>query len=512
MSSTHKQLYKNDALSSIEMRRRREGDCIRLRKIKRQEQFLKRRIGLESCASNDLQTADMHIDGHPKITNELVQLLYSEHGSDQLNATKKLRKLLSDGPNPPIEEVVRKGLVPQLVSFLRSGSNAALQFEAAWTLTNIASGDSHQTWSLIEAGAVPILIELLSSSVQCPEVQEQAVWVLANIAGDSSMSRDHLLDCGLLVHLLQTLANTERISMIRKAVWTLSNLTRFKNPPVDFTKVVPCLPILARLLDFTDADALADTCRAIGHLLDGPNNQIQTVLDAGVGHRLVELLLHPQQNVSTAALKAVGNIATGEDQQIQVILDNNALPHISQLLSSPKEEIKEESCWTICNIAAGNREHIQAIINASLFPKLVNITQTAEFKTRKMAALVIANATSGGSSEQIKYLVEVGCVPPMCDFLTILDSDIILVALNALENILKAGEEHHSRPNPYALAIEECCGLDKIEYLQAHENRDIYQKSFDIIKLYFGSEEDDCRMAPVQLEFDAVMPINGFNF
>ena len=44
--------------------------------------------------------------------------------------------------------------------------------------------------------------------------------------------------------------------------------------------------------------------------------------------------------------------------------------------------------------------------------------------------------------------------------------------------------------------VEECYGLDKIEFLQSHENLDIYRKAFDIIERYFGSEEDDSRIAP----------------
>lgn len=244
-------------------------------------------------------------------------------------------------------------------------------------------------------------------------------------------------------------------------------------------------------------------------------------------------------NVTSAALRAVGNIVTGDDTQTQVVLSCNALPALYQLLNAEKDTIVKETCWTISNIAAGNMQQIQAIIDANIFPLLINILRTAEYKTRKEAAWAVTNSTSGGTAEQIKYLVSVGCIPPMCELLTVMDANIVQVALNGLENILKSGELSFQKPNPYAVLIEECygeshlrmalmvascflcklSGLDKIEFLQTHEKTEIYERAYAILQEYYGNDdEEDAGVAPstqnneFQFTNQPVDSNSGFNF
>lgn len=497
-----------------EARRKRTEVTIEMRKANKDRQLFEKRrnINLDdilNASSEKTQIGNINIDN-------VILEMQSNDEALQLQGTQICRKMLSQERNPPIKDMIEKGIIPLCVEFLNKHHSPLLQFEACWALTNVASGTSEQTLEVVKYGAITKLVELLKSPAM--NVAEQAVWALGNIAGDGPVARDMVLKEEALPLLIALITPETPISFVRNIVWTLSNLCRNKNPAPPFEIVKQSLPVLNRLLSYTDKDVLGDACWALSYLTDGPNEKIQTVLESGVVPKLVELLGSTEVTVLTPALRVVGNIVTGNDSQTDSIIEAGGLNYLRSLLLHKRINIVKEAAWMISNVTAGNREQIQAVIDADLIPPLIQILTSGDFKSQKEAAWAITNLTSGGSVSQLVLLVKLGLLAPFCNLLESKDWKCVNVVLDGLVHILNAAEKM-GEVDKVALMIEEVGGLDRLEALQTHSNEEIYEKTLAIIDKFFSEGESDPSVVPStnsegQLEFQSTTtaPEGGFQF
>jgi hypothetical protein len=183
---------------------------------------------------------------------EIVKNAQASEVQTQLNAIQSARKLLSSDKNPPIDQIIQAGMLPVLVNCLNKDEFPNLQFEAAWALTNIASGTSSQTQEVVLSGAVEHFLRLLKSPNQ--NVCEQAVWALGNIIGDGPSCRDYVIGLGVVEPLLQFINPNIPMTFLRNVTWVIVNLCRNKDPPPPEDTIKQLLPALAYLIQHTDTN------------------------------------------------------------------------------------------------------------------------------------------------------------------------------------------------------------------------------------------------------------------
>lgn len=105
-----------------------------------------------------------------------------------------------------------------------------VQYKSLWALTNIAAGNHEHAEYLVGQGAAPEFVRLMSSNIA--RLREQACWALGNIAGDCAELRDEVLAAGAMNAVLEMLRPDDaKLSAVKTATWTMSNLCRGKPPP-----------------------------------------------------------------------------------------------------------------------------------------------------------------------------------------------------------------------------------------------------------------------------------------
>lgn len=482
MESRRKQGLKK-GVNTEDSRRRRGDTTIQLRKNKKEEGLAKRR---NIMVNNFVTDPSATTEEPPSKFSELMLKMNSQDVSNMTEGIRGFRKALSVESNPPVQECIDIGAVPLFVKYLQCDDNTVLQFEAAWALTNIASTDRTQV--VVDSGAIPFLVQQLMSG--SADVREQCAWCLGNVAGDGAPYRDVILNCGGLQPLLKNVLNPENISLLRNCVWTLSNLCRGKPQP-DLRVIQPAFEAISVLLNnCSDQQTIVDACWALSYLSDGNNERIQQCVEFQVVPQLVQMISSGQTQAVVPALRTLGNIVSGEDHQTQVVVDCNALPVVVPLLSHGKKNIRKEACWMLSNIAAGSKPQVHALATTPslLTQVLIQMSSGIEWDVRKEAAWVISNVATGGSKANVLKLIEFNAIEPLCDLLDVAEVRILLVAMEALESILKHGDA--AKMDCSAL-IDEAEGVDKLELLQEHENEDVYQRAVKILETYFGGEEEE---------------------
>ena len=236
---------------------------------------------MDSEPTSPLQDHNKQVVQHLSMV-EIIQGIQGNDHNMQFQCTQSARKLLSREKHPPINDIITSGVIPRLIHFLEYSDRFGIfgglvpfyahleskpctfdnsvrwkkcwlssfaccrpeiQFEAAWALTNVASGTSDQTRAVVKHGAVAPFIRLLYSPH--PNVAEQAVWALGNIAGDGPELRDHVIKNGCVEPLLNLIKPETTVRPFGADSFGMFNWclqVTFTRVMIRFLNVSACIP------------------------------------------------------------------------------------------------------------------------------------------------------------------------------------------------------------------------------------------------------------------------------
>ncbi|XP_042234045.1 importin subunit alpha-4-like isoform X4 [Homarus americanus] len=412
---------------------------------------------------------------------KIVADMGSENDETKLEATVKVRKLISTNSNPPIDEFLEAGLLIPTLANLQE-KNSTLVYETAWIITNISSGNSSQTSAVVEQGFIKPLVQLLREE-SSREVQEQAVWAIGNIVGDSADCRNEVVAAGVINPLLSLISPDIPVSLTRNIAWAVSNLFRSKAPKMGREEQLLVLKSLKdHLILHPDMVVRVDALWATSYYTDLGNEYIQDVLDVGLVPMLLQYLQSGERREMIPALRTLGSITSGTDAQTQVVLEAGILPISRTLLTTNSPtNIQKDTAWAVSNILAGPFDQIQMVIDADLLPVMVEASQKFDFIVKKEISWGFSNMTQAGTKEHIEALVSVGGVTVLVDTLSSLDQQVVLAAAEGIKNILEKSDD----VNSIAEMIEECNGVEYMETNLQHENPQVYNLINEILDTYF---------------------------
>ena len=102
---------------------------------------------------------------------DLISSLNYPSDESALFSAQGFRKLLCIEHNLTIQQVIDAGLIPVLINWLERRDFPQLQYEAAWALISISSGNFCE--DIIEKGIIPVLTHmLLSSDIRVTELAQ----------------------------------------------------------------------------------------------------------------------------------------------------------------------------------------------------------------------------------------------------------------------------------------------------------------------------------------------------
>lgn len=255
---------------------------------------------------------------------------------------------------------------------------------------------------MVNAGAIPILISLLSS--QDADVQYYCTTALSNIAVDSGNRRRLAQSDSRLVQYLIQLMDTKSLKVQCQAALALRNLASDEKYQLE---IVQCkgLPPLLRLLKSSFLPLILSSVACVRNISIHSANE-SPIIDEGFVNPLIELLSYDDnEEIQCHAISTLRNLAASSERNKRAIMEAGAVERIKHLIKQVPVSVKTEMTAAIAVLALSD-DLKPRLLTMGVLESLVSMTnhhENAEVQGNAAAAIGNLSSKIKDYSSFIKY-------------------------------------------------------------------------------------------------------------
>lgn len=135
---------------------------------------------------------------------------------------------MSDAGEKAIVHMIEKGTLEPLIANLSNQHNN-ICLPAVRALGNFVTGDDTETQTVIDAGVIPHLYDLMGH--EDAAIRKEACWTISNICAGTPVQVGLIIEHGLFDRLVDLVKN-DVFEIQREAGWSISNTTALKEPRI----------------------------------------------------------------------------------------------------------------------------------------------------------------------------------------------------------------------------------------------------------------------------------------
>ena len=217
---------------------------------------------------------------------------------------------ISSAQHVNLDSIIQSGAIPILIQFLNS-KNSKFVIPALRSIGNISIGNMDQVQSIIDNGFLTHSFSLLENNNNT--ILKEVCWILSNIAADQPTQVESIIKANLIPSVIKLLKSND--IMIRKeAAWVISNIAEKKlSSQVNYIVSQGCIGPLCNILLDNEVKNISISLQGLENILSvgdiekkenpesNTNKYIQLINEFDGFKTIQNLQTHPNFSIQSQA-------------------------------------------------------------------------------------------------------------------------------------------------------------------------------------------------------------------